>query len=152
MAFKVIGITEKVIEKGENKGKPYFIVEFKQSSMYNTKVSRAALFPEADVEIERYRTAIAEGKFEPINARRYMVGDTSVNPNEKPLPTFKLRDREGKLMDTEYNSMAVTCILDDDGIPLMSPRNIALRIIDTRGEYVTSVASNAGDLADDLPA
>lgn len=136
--FKILTVVEKTIEKGDNIGNPYFVASCKEANPFITKIVKVAIFPEKDdeVTIKEWRDYIASGKYPAVMLKRFVIGDTSVNPNATPLPPFRLKKNDGTLGADIYTSIVVTLLVDNEGVPYKSPINTAKRIISQQGEWV----------------
>ncbi len=143
MKGKIISVTEKevAVEK-ENGGNIYFELIVLIGSIYDTKATKVMVFmPENDIardmQIEAWRDIIATGKFPPIDMDYFVVGDPSMNPNDKPLPPFQLSNpRTGELDGKVRTALKVLIRTNEKGVPVERPRNVALRIIERSGTWV----------------
>lgn len=147
MISKIISAVEKTVAPGkENAGQTYFVANCEIGDEFTVKAAKLAIFFTGTVDIdtpriERWREYIKAGKYPEVDLRHVVVGDTSQNPNEKPLPRFRFK-KDGVVQPEEYTSLTVL-VRFSNGAPIESPRNVALRIIKNLCEPVieTGVAS-----------
>ena len=138
---RIISITEKVVPDGKiNAGSIFFVADCAVGDDFDVKGAKLAIFmPEnqavAAVEIAKWRERIAKGEFPPVDLRYVIVGDPSINPNERPLPLYRTKRPDGTLSDKTYDYMRVL-VRFSDGAPVESPRGVAMRVIDSMCERV----------------
>ena len=153
MIAKLVGIEEKSIKKGTHIGKPYFILSYMAGNLLKPVMYTDVLIPMHD-NPSMATLQIAEGKRlvgeylktkatntlwdgGAINIRQCIIGDTSVNPSETPLPMYRTAKRDGTgFSEAVYTTMKVFVQLDEDGSLSESPRAKAMRIISQICELV----------------
>lgn len=153
MIAKLVGIEEKSIKKGVHIGKPYFILSYMAGNLLKPVMYTDVLVPmhdnpsfaamqvaEAKRIIAEYLKAKAANQLfdgGAINIKQCIVGDTSVNAAEAPLPMYRTAKRDGTgFNETVHTTMNVFVQLNEDGGLSESPRAKAMRIISQICELV----------------
>ena len=153
MLAKLIAVEKLSIKKGENIGKPYFVLLYLGGTLLKPVLYKDTLIPlfnnqmlaqlqlaECERLLAEYNAAKLAGKqYEGaiINIKQFIVGDTSINPNERPLPPFRYIDTTtGQVRPEVHTTMKVTVAVTEDGSYEIGPRQKAERIISQICELV----------------
>lgn len=141
MASKIIAVTKAVVPAGKrNAGQPYYVLDCFVGTMLRPGQAKACIFQTGnkviDAEIAAYWDGIIASKeYPPIDLRYVVVGDRESNPNAIPLPPYRVKNSDGTVGNTVHTTMRVLMQFED-GRMEGSPRNQALRIIETMCEPV----------------
>ena len=141
MLSKIIAAEKKTVPPGKrNAGQAYYLLTCFVGSMMRARASQACVFLTGnaviDAEIQKYwDNVIATKAYPEIDLRYVIVGDREVNPNADPLPAYRVREDDGTVLPGVHTTMKVL-VQFEDGKPVDSPRNVAMRIIETRCEKV----------------
>ena len=157
MKYDVLAVIRKEIAGGDNKGKVYFNVEAKDPDPMVTRSINFPVFPDSDAVMEWWEETAAKfeagdkSRLKSINAGRFSVGDTDINPNSLPLPPFQLKNSRSGGFGAVSTSMTVHVLLDSEGKPRLSPRKEAMRIISNIGRFVDSNTSPEPQAEEQVP-
>lgn len=140
---KVISITKKTTSATakRNANQPYWVLDVLVGPLHRARAAKYAVFLTGNATIDAEITAhmdnqIATKNFDQSLTLDYVtVGDTDVNPNTKPLPAYRTKDSNGVPTGAVHTSMQVLMEFEN-GKMVGSPRNQALRIIETMCEKV----------------
>ena len=155
MASQILSVEKQTIPAGkEGAGQPYYIQHCLVGSMQNPHSAKRCIFMTGNAAIDKkiveyWDEVIKTGNFPPIDLRYVSVGDSDVNPNSKPLPPYRTKKRDGSISREVYTAMRVL-VQYEDGVMIDSPRNTAIRIINTLCEPVV-MSESSPEMAEGTP-
>ena len=155
MASKIIAVRKETVPANkQHAGETFYKIECFVGSMLNPRAATTCVFltgkPAIDKTITDYwDEAIKTGVFQDIDLRYVVVGDREVNPNAIPLPPYRVKRPDGTVLPTVHTSMQVLMQFEN-GLPVGSPRNTAIRIIETMCEPVI-MSDAAPEMSPDVP-
>ena len=155
MASRIIAVKKETVPAGkQHAGETFYKLECFVGSMMNPRAATACVFltgkPAIDKVISDYwDEAIKTGVFQDIDMRYVVVGDREVNPNAIPLPPYRVKRPDGTVLPAVHTSMQVLMQFED-GKPVGSPRNAAIRIIETMCEPVV-MSQSSPEMAEGTP-
>ena len=140
---KVIGIVKKTTSATakRNANQPYWVLDVLVGPLHRARAAKYAVFLTGNATIDAEITAHMDGQIASKNFEQTLqldyvtVGDTDANPNSKPLPMYRTKDTNGAPTGAVHTSMQVLMEFEN-GKMVGSPRNQALRIIETMCEKV----------------
>lgn len=155
MASRIIAVKKETVPAGKlHAGEPFYKIECFVGSMMNPRAATTCVFLTGKPAIDKVITdywdeAIKTGVFQDIDLRYVVVGDREVNPSAIPLPPYRVKRSDGTVLPSVHTSMQVLMQFEN-GAPVGSPRNTAIRIIETMCEPVV-MSQASPEMAEGTP-